>query len=65
MSGVELLKKLHASRKFIPTVMATGTMPAEEVTCQPWFQIVTTLIKPYTLEEFLTAVKRTIRKSST
>jgi two-component system alkaline phosphatase synthesis response regulator PhoP len=65
MSGVELLKKLHATRKFVPVIMATGTMPGEEVTRQPWFQIVTTLIKPYTLEEFLAAVKRSIRKSST
>jgi two-component system, OmpR family, alkaline phosphatase synthesis response regulator PhoP len=64
MSGVELLKKLHAARKFVPVIMVTGTMPGEEVTRQPWFQIVTTLIKPYTLEEFLAAVKRSIRKSS-
>ena len=62
MSGVELLKKLHATRRFVPTIMATGTMPDEQITCQPWFQIVTTLIKPYTLEELLTAVKRSIRK---
>jgi hypothetical protein len=45
--------------------MATGTMPEEQVICQPCFQIVSTLIKPYTLEEFLAAVKRSIRKSST
>jgi DNA-binding NtrC family response regulator len=62
MSGVELLKKLHASRRFVPTIMATGTMPDEQVTCQPWFQVVTTLIKPYTLEELLMAVKRSVRK---
>jgi two-component system, OmpR family, alkaline phosphatase synthesis response regulator PhoP len=61
MSGVELLKKLHVSRRFVPTIMATGTMPDEQVTCQPWFQVVTTLIKPYTLEELLTAVKHSIR----
>lgn len=61
MSGVDLLKKLHATRRFVPTIMATGTMPDEQITCEPWFQIVTTLIKPYTLEELLTAVKRSIR----
>jgi CheY-like chemotaxis protein len=58
MSGVELLRKLHASRKRVPVIMATGTMPEEEVRREPWFQTVTTLIKPYTLEEFLTAVKQ-------
>jgi DNA-binding NtrC family response regulator len=65
MSGVELVKKLHIAGWLVPTIMATGTMPDEEITCQPWFQVVTTLIKPYTLEEFLTAVKRSIRKSAT
>jgi DNA-binding NtrC family response regulator len=64
MSGVELLQKLHITHRFVPTIMATGTMPDEQVTCQPWFQVVTTLVKPYTLEEFLTAVKRSIRKCS-
>jgi DNA-binding NtrC family response regulator len=62
MSGVELLKKLHNARRFVPAIMTTGTMPEEWVTRQPWFQVVTTLIKPYTLEELLMAVERSIQK---
>jgi CheY-like chemotaxis protein len=62
MSGVELLKKLHNARRFVPALMTTGTMPEEWVTRQPWFQVVTTLIKPYTLEELLMAVERSIQK---
>ena len=62
MSGSALLKKLHATRRFVPTIMTTGTMPDEQVTCQPWFQVVITLIKPYTLEELLMAVKLSVRK---
>jgi CheY-like chemotaxis protein len=62
MSGVELLKKLHNARRFVPVIMTTGTMPEGWVTRQPWFQIVTTLIKPYTLEELLMAVERSIQK---
>jgi CheY-like chemotaxis protein len=61
MSGVELLKKLHNARRFVPAIMTTGTLPEEQVSYQPWFQLVTTLIKPYTLGELLTAVKRSIR----
>lgn len=64
MSGVELLKKLYVTGRFVPTIMASGTMPDEQITDQPWFQVVTTLIKPYTLEELLTAVKHCIRKST-
>jgi two-component system, OmpR family, alkaline phosphatase synthesis response regulator PhoP len=64
MSGVELLEKLHAVRKFVPVIMATGTMPAEEVKCQPWFQVATTLLKPYTLQELLEAVRNSLRLPS-
>lgn len=64
MSGIELLRKLHRARRFVPTIMATGTMPDEETTCESWFQVVTVLIKPYTLAELRMAVERSIRKSS-
>jgi CheY-like chemotaxis protein len=45
-SGVELLQELYSARKSVPVIIATGTMPAE---CQQYFQVATTLIKPYTL----------------
>jgi two-component system, OmpR family, alkaline phosphatase synthesis response regulator PhoP len=64
MSGIELLEKLHAIRKFVPVIMATGTMPTEEVKCQPWFQIATILLKPYTPQELLEAVKNSLRLPS-
>jgi two-component system, OmpR family, alkaline phosphatase synthesis response regulator PhoP len=64
MSGVELLEKLHACRRFVSVIMATGTMPAEEVKSQPWFQIATVLLKPYTLQELLEAVRNSLRLSS-
>jgi CheY-like chemotaxis protein len=64
MSGVELLEKLHARRQFVPVIMATGTMPAEEVKSQPWFQMVTLLLKPYTLQQLLEAVRNSLRLSS-
>jgi CheY-like chemotaxis protein len=61
MSGVELLEELYSARKFVPAIMATGTMPATELRCQQWFQIATTLIKPYTLPELLGAVRNSLR----
>jgi DNA-binding response OmpR family regulator len=60
MSGVELLEELYSARKFVPAIMATGTMPATELRCQQWFQIAT-LIKPYTLPELLGAVRNSLR----
>lgn len=64
MSGIELLEKLYAIRKPVPVIMVTGTMPSEEVQCQPWFQIATTLLKPYTLQELLKAVRNSLRLPS-
>jgi CheY-like chemotaxis protein len=65
MSGVELLVRLHNARRFVPAIMTTGTMSTDLVTCQPWFQVITILIKPYTLEELLAAVECSIQKPVT
>ena len=60
MSGVELLEKLYACRRFLPIIMATGTLPAEEIKCQAWFAITTVLLKPYTLQELLETVRKSL-----
>lgn len=61
MSGIELLEQLHAICKPVPVIMVTATMPSEEVQCQPWFRVATTLLKPYTLQELLKAVRNSLR----
>jgi two-component system, response regulator, stage 0 sporulation protein F len=63
LSGAGLLEKLHHDRKFLPVIMATGTMPSAKLTHQPWFPLITTLLKPYTLVEFITTVKDALDKS--
>jgi DNA-binding NtrC family response regulator len=64
MSGVELLKKLHACHRFLPVIMATGTLPVEEIKCEPWFSMTTILLKPYTLQELIETVKNSLRSTS-
>ena len=61
-SGVELLTKLHAARKALPTIMATGR-PPRELTDYPWLQPTALLIKPFTTEEFLEKVQEVLRGS--
>ena len=63
LSGAGLLEKLHHDRRFLPVIMATGTVPPVKLTDQPWFPLVTTLLKPYTLVEFIATVKDTLHKS--
>jgi DNA-binding NtrC family response regulator len=62
VSGVELLKKLHAVRMALPVIMATGTLPIEEFTRYPWLQPAATLLKPFTGGELLGAVERVLHE---
>jgi two-component system, OmpR family, response regulator len=61
LTGVELLQKLHAVRRAIPVIMATGTLPAHEFSRFPWLQPDATLHKPYTTAQLLETVKEVLR----
>ena len=61
VTGVELLQKIHAACMTLPVIMATGTLPDEEFTRYPWLQPKLTLLKPYTFDELLGAVKEILR----
>jgi DNA-binding response OmpR family regulator len=60
MSGVELLKKLHAARLSLPVILVSGTMPTNELSRHPWLQIDATLLKPYTPDELLATVRKVL-----
>jgi two-component system alkaline phosphatase synthesis response regulator PhoP len=60
VSGVELLKKIHAARMALPVIMATKTLPTRKFTLLPWLQPATILRKPYTFEKLLGMVKNVL-----
>ena len=60
MSGVELLRKIHAACMSLPVIMATGLLPEEEFIRHPWLQPTATLLKPYTMEKLLGTVERVL-----
>jgi DNA-binding response OmpR family regulator len=64
ISGVELLKKVHATKMALPVIMATGTIPEEEFERHPIIKPAVTLLKPYTLQEFLSAVRGVLNAST-
>ena len=64
VTGVELIKKLQDARKFLPVIMATETLPDEEFAHYPCLQPAVTLLKPYTFDELLNAVKEVLRATS-
>jgi DNA-binding response OmpR family regulator len=60
VSGVELLKKLRAARMALPVILVSGAMPTNELNRHPWLQIDATLLKPYTPDELLAAVRKVL-----
>ena len=61
MSGIELLRKLRTARVAVPVIMASGRLPISEFDQHPWLQPTATLLKPYSVEEFLGTVKQVLR----
>jgi CheY-like chemotaxis protein len=60
VTGLELIKRIQAASLDLPVIMATGTLPDEHLTqltrCSSW-QPVLTLLKPYSFDELVEAVK--------
>jgi len=57
LTGIELMKKVHATRLALPVIMATGKFPLDEFTRHPHLQPAVTLLKPYTFDELVGAVQ--------
>jgi DNA-binding NtrC family response regulator len=60
LSGVDLLRKMHAAHMGIPVIMATGVLPTWEFALHTWLQPVMMLRKPYTFEKLLGMVKKAL-----
>ena len=60
MSGIELIKKLHAARMTLPVILTSGTIPTEKLKRHPWLQIDATLLKPYTPDQLLATVRNVL-----
>ena len=64
VTGVELIKKLQDTHMDLPVIMVTGCLPDEEFARYPCLQPAVTLLKPYTFDELLTAVKAVLRATA-
>jgi DNA-binding response OmpR family regulator len=56
VSGMELIQKLRSNHLTLAVIMASGTPPAAELK----IHLAATLLKPFTLEELLTTVKKVL-----
>jgi len=60
VSGVELLKKIHAAHMTLPVIMATGFLPTWGFALHIWLQPVKMLLKPYSFQKLLATVKHVL-----
>ncbi len=64
VTGVELIQKIQGARMTLPVIMATGTVPDAVFSRHHSLQPAVTLLKPYTFDELLTAVKEVLFAAS-
>src|ERR1039457_2276323 len=49
VTGLELIKKLRSEEMTLPVILASGTVPTEELNRHPWLQLDAVLLKPYSV----------------
>jgi CheY-like chemotaxis protein len=64
VTGVDLLKKLHAARMALPVIMATSTLPKEDFTQCPWLLPAAMLLEPYQPYELVVTVQEVLRATN-
>jgi CheY-like chemotaxis protein len=60
LTGMELVRRLYDAHLTLPVIMVTGTFPLDEIARQPELQIQALLLKPYTVNELLDAVRNVL-----
>jgi len=63
MSGLELIKQVRSAGMPLRIIMATGTLPEEELERLPWLQLDATLLKPFSPDQLRQTVKRVLNMS--
>jgi DNA-binding response OmpR family regulator len=45
----------------LPVILASGALPTEELNRHRWLQLAATLLKPFTIAELLSTVRKVLR----
>ena len=64
LTGLELVKKVRFARMTLPVILATGTLPEEELERHPWLQLAATLLKPFSPHQLLETVQAVLRTAA-
>jgi two-component system cell cycle sensor histidine kinase/response regulator CckA len=60
VTGIEMVKKIHAGSMNLPVIMATAIFPQEEFQLHPWLESIPTLLKPFRATELLSTVRKVL-----
>jgi len=60
VTGLDLIKKLRSADMTLAVILASGTVPVDELNRCPWLQVDALLPKPYTIAELLRTVHRVL-----
>ena len=63
LTGIEMVKKIHARSMNLPVIMAPAIFPQEELQLHPWLESIPTLLKPFRAAELLSTVRKVLSAS--
>jgi DNA-binding response OmpR family regulator len=61
MTGIEMIEKLRSARMTLPVIMATRYLPTHEFVRRPWLKPDAALERPFSGDDLLATVKKTLR----
>ena len=61
VTGLDLIKKLRSEDMTLSVILASGTVPTEELNRCPWLQLDAVLPKPFSIDELLETVRAVLR----
>lgn len=64
MTGLDLIRKVRSEDMTLAVILASGTVPAEELNRSPWLHVNALLPKPYSVAELLRTVNQVLRLPS-
>ena len=63
MTGLELIRQVRSADMTLSVILASGTVPAEELSRSPWLHVNALLPKPYSIGSLLRTVAEVLRKA--
>jgi two-component system OmpR family response regulator len=64
VTGLDLIKQLRSADMTLSVILASGTVPAEELNRCPWLEVSALLPKPYSIAELLRTVDQVLRTAN-